>query len=126
MLTLVYSNKYQLPIYTLKILSSRLYVVTAPDLIAAIFRNAKAFSFEPFLLQSTEYVMDVKGEILDPIKKPPEVEGGNCYLNDIHRAMYDGLASLQALIDMERDNFRTIAVCFNGIGTNGMETKWYR
>jgi hypothetical protein len=70
--------------------------------------------------------MDVKGKILDIIKKPPKVEGGNCYLNDIHRAMYDGLASPQALIDMERDNFRTIAVHFNGVGTDGMETKWYR
>lgn len=70
--------------------------------------------------------MDVKGETLNLIKKPPEVEGGNCYLTDIHRAMYDGLASPQALIDMERDSFRTIATYFNGIGTDGLETKWYR
>src|ERR1700736_2123976 len=103
---LLHSNKYQLPIYTLKILSGRLYIVTAPDLIAAIFRNAKTFSFEPFLLQSTEHVLDVKGETLDIIKKPAEVEGGEFYMNDVHKAMYDGLASPQALINMERDSFK--------------------
>lgn len=126
MLTWMRSNKYNLPIYTLKILSGRLYVVTAPDLIAAIFRNAKAFSFEPFLLQSTEHIMHVKGETLDIVKKPAEVEGGEFYLNDVHRAMYDGLASPQALLDMERDSFRTIAMYFNEIGTDGLETKWYK
>jgi hypothetical protein len=120
------SNKNKLPIYTLKILSSRLYVVTAPDLIAAIFRNAKAFSFEFFLLQSTERVMDVKWDIMEIIKKPAEVEGGESYLNDVHRAMHDGLASPQALLDMERDSFRTIAMYFNQIGTDGIEVKWYR
>jgi hypothetical protein len=70
--------------------------------------------------------MNVKGDTLDRIKKPREVEGGNCYLSDIHRAMYDGLASPQALMDMERDSLRTIATYFNGIGTDGLETRWYR
>ena len=77
----------------MKIFSGRLYIVTAPDLIAPIFRNAKAFSFEPFLLQSTEHLLDVTGETLEIIKKLPVVEGGKSYLNDIHKAMYDGLAS---------------------------------
>jgi hypothetical protein len=70
--------------------------------------------------------MDVTGETLEIIKKPPVVEGGESYLNDIHRAMYDGLASPQALLDMERDSFRAIAIYFNEIGSDGLKVKWYR
>jgi len=70
--------------------------------------------------------MDVKGNTLEIIKKPAEVEGGDFYLNDVHKAMYDGLASPQALVDMERDSFKTIAMYFNQIGTDGIEVKWYR
>jgi hypothetical protein len=68
----------------------------------------------------------VKEEIMEIIKKPAEFEGGDFYLNDVHRAMYDGLASPQALLDMERDSFRTIAMYFNKIGTDGLQVKWYR
>lgn len=68
----------------------------------------------------------MKGDILEIIKKPAEVEGGASYMVDVHRAMYDGLASPKALLDMERDSFRTIAMYFNQIGTDGIEVKWYR
>jgi len=70
--------------------------------------------------------MGATRETLEIIKKPAEVEGGDFYLNDVHRAMYDGLASPQALRDMERDSFRAIAMYFNKIGTDGQEVKWYR
>jgi hypothetical protein len=44
----------------------------------------------------------------------------------VHRAVYDGLASPQALLGMERDSFRTIAMYFNKVGTDGLEENWYR
>lgn len=110
----------------MKILSGRVYVVTAPDLIAAIFRNGKVFSFDPFLFQTSEKVMDIQGKYLEIIKKPLEVEGGENYMADIHKAMYDALASPQALLDMERDAFGLLAKYLNGIATDGVETKWYR
>lgn len=70
--------------------------------------------------------MDAKEDIMEIIKKPQEVEGADFYMNDVHRAMYDGSAPPQALLDMERDSFKAIAMCFNQIGTDGLEVKWYR
>lgn len=43
------SAKCKAPIYTLNVLSKKLYVVTSPELVAAVSRNSKSLSFNPFI-----------------------------------------------------------------------------
>ena len=43
------SSKTGSPIYTLNILSKKLYVVTGPELVNAVSRNSKTLTFNPFI-----------------------------------------------------------------------------
>ncbi|KAL8921585.1 MAG: hypothetical protein Q9172_003944 [Xanthocarpia lactea] len=43
------SAKHRLPVFTLQTLGRKVYVVNSPDLISAVQKNAKAFSFYPFV-----------------------------------------------------------------------------
>ena len=43
------SSKARSPIYTLNILSKKLYVVTGPELVNAVSRNSKTLTFNPFI-----------------------------------------------------------------------------
>lgn len=45
------SSKVKLPIYTLDVLNAKIYVLTAPDLVAAVSRNSKSLTFNPFVAE---------------------------------------------------------------------------
>lgn len=47
-------------------------------------------------------------------------------MGDIHKVIYDALASTRALLDMERNAFAVLAKHLNEIGTDGLQIKWYK
>lgn len=62
------SNKYQLPIYTIHLPGSRLYIVNSPALIPAVQKQAKVLSFPPIEAAAAKNVCGsskVANDILD-------------------------------------------------------------
>lgn len=46
-----YSARCKAPIYTMNLLSKKLYVVTGPELVVAVSRNPKSLGFNPFFFE---------------------------------------------------------------------------
>jgi hypothetical protein len=109
----------------LKILGGRIYVVTKPDLVSAVFRNSKAFSFDPYVVIATKRAVGASPEAMEIIEKPPEVEGGESYMSGAHKAMFEGLASPRELLKMEKYGFALLSKEINNAAIDGLETKWY-
>ena len=61
-----------MPIYTLRVPQSQIYVVNSPNLVAAVDRQPKTISFAPYLVQFTKRIL-----------VPSEV-GVNALADDIH------------------------------------------
>ena len=99
--------------------------MTKPDLVSAIFRNSKAFSFDPYVVIATKRAVGASAEAMEIISKPPEVEGGESYMSGAHKAMFEGLASTQELLKMEKRGFALLSKEVNNIATDGLETQWY-
>lgn len=99
--------------------------MTKPDLVSAVFRNAKAFSFDPYVVIATKRAIGASPEAMEIIEKPSEVEGGESYMSGAHKAMFEGLASTQELLKMEKHSFVLLSKEINSIPIDGLETKWY-
>ncbi|KAI1406189.1 cytochrome P450 [Hypoxylon fuscum] len=113
-----------LPIFTLPVPGSRIYIVADPSLAAAVQRASKVLSFTPIIPEVTERVlgldkatMEITRKNLDPA--PGEERG---FLADIQEMVYAWLGpgdyltdiSLDAARDM-RDEIAIYAASSNGI-----------
>ncbi|KAI1910060.1 hypothetical protein LOZ12_004733 [Ophidiomyces ophidiicola] len=70
------SDKSKLPIFTINLLSSKVYVVTSPALIAAAQRKSRVISFEPFPTIAAERLAGIKGPRLEALREPRRGGGG--------------------------------------------------
>ncbi|KAI1196999.1 cytochrome P450 [Nemania serpens] len=82
-----------LPIFTLPVLRSRIYIVTEPSLAAAVQRASKALSFTPIIPEVTERVlgldkatMDITRKNLDP--GPGDERGFLANIQDMVYALF--------------------------------------
>lgn len=65
-----FSARCKAPIYTLNVLSKKLYVVTSPELVAAVSRNSKSLSFNPF-------ISEIGARLLRPDEKTKAIINDN-------------------------------------------------
>ncbi|KAI4273763.1 MAG: hypothetical protein L6R38_006256 [Xanthoria sp. 2 TBL-2021] len=94
----VLSTKHPLPAFTLQTLGKRVYVVNSPDLIAAVQKNAKALSFNPFVSFMSPRVFDAGDEANAIIDDNIDGEKGQWgLLYDISRGMHNALAPSSSL-----------------------------
>ncbi|CAO1603593.1 hypothetical protein XANCAGTX0491_007175 [Xanthoria calcicola] len=94
----VLSTKHPLPIFTLQTLGKRVYVVNSPDLIAAVQKNAKALSFDPFVSFMSPKIFDAGDEANAIIDDNIDGEKGQWgLLHDISRGMHNALAPSSSL-----------------------------
>jgi hypothetical protein len=110
----------------MKVFSSRIYVICSPELVHNAYRNPKALSFEPFVLESCRRSFDIKEESMKIIEAPPEVEGGENYASATHHTMYQALAPGQSLLEMNSRVLITMAQYLDQIGTDEQPKRLYR
>jgi hypothetical protein len=99
--------------------------VTKPELVSAVFRNAKAFSFDPYVVIATERLLGASNEAMEIIRKPPAVQGGESYMTGAHKAAFESLASPHELLKMEKRSFARLSNELNSLAVDGVEVKWY-
>jgi cytochrome P450 len=82
-------NKH-LPIFTLPVLTSRIYIVTEPSLAAAVQRASKALSFTPIIPEITERVLGLDKATVDITRKNLDPGPGDerGFLADIQDMVY--------------------------------------
>lgn len=80
---------YHLPIYTLRIFTTRIYVVNSPELVLAVQRNVKNISFTPFVVAMLPRLFDVSRQDIDVASRNHDEEDGHWgYMSDVHSSTY--------------------------------------
>ncbi|KAL8684584.1 MAG: hypothetical protein Q9224_006256, partial [Gallowayella concinna] len=73
-----------LPIYTLRVLNSKIYVVTSPELISAVNRNSQALAFNPFVAQVGKRITGHDEQTSKIVQHNLNGEEGPGYVTDVH------------------------------------------
>lgn len=99
----ILSAKHPLPIFTLQTLGRKTYVVNSPDLIAAVQKNAKTLTFNPFVSFMSPRVFGVGEEAMAIVNENIGGEKGNWgLLSDTSSGMHSALAPSESLNWMTR------------------------
>lgn len=105
------SFKYNLPIYTLKIISGRFYVVCDPSLVHAVFRDDKSFAFMPHAESATETLAFLSEDAKKIVRAKDEPEGNygpSSFLLDFHKVQYEYLAPGSPLVELNASILNTV------------------
>lgn len=108
----------------MKILSSRVYVICAPELVHSAFRIPKSLSFDPFVIESSRRSFAITKEGMDLIRA--EKEDGDYYRAAIHKSMYEALAPGPSLLDMNARVLSSAARFLNTIDAEEQPRSLYR
>jgi len=98
-------------IYTLPILSKKIYIVTSPDLIRKVFRS-KSLSFEPFMLEFSQRLLGVSDEVMEPTRRRPKDAKEPCFVQQIIKEIHTSLTG-EALDQLNLATLNSFAVIFN-------------
>ena len=105
------SERLGLPIYTLPMLTGRLYIVNDAHLASAIQRRPEVFSFDPFMIMAAERLAGTTTEGMKHIRQG--VAGGHLdqgLVTDIRKRVHTYLNSSSSLQSMSRGMFENLAV----------------
>lgn len=91
------SAKCRLPIYTLRMLNGKVYVVTSLDLVNAINRNSKILAFNPFIAQLGKRITGHDEATSQIVQHNLNGENGPGYVTEIHDGTVSTLAPGKAL-----------------------------
>ena len=72
-----HSAQHKLPIYTLQMLNTKIYVINEPDLVVAVRRNSKNLLFTPVLPGMIPRFFDVDKDVIYSTAKNMQDEGGD-------------------------------------------------
>ncbi|KAI0002684.1 hypothetical protein F4779DRAFT_126832 [Xylariaceae sp. FL0662B] len=87
------TRKYGLPIYTLSVSRSKIYIVNSPTLIAAIDRRSKAISFAPYVVQFDKRILNPSHHAIEALREDLFEEKGPVGLHPkTVKFMHDSLA----------------------------------
>ncbi|TVY58901.1 5-beta-cholestane-3-alpha,7-alpha-diol 12-alpha-hydroxylase [Lachnellula cervina] len=118
------------PAFTLRIFSSRIYVICDPALIQAAYRNTKAFDFGTFVVESSERLFGIseagmkimRGETAPgyDLNGPPlNGNNGDSFLNDHHNLMIEILSPGPALRELKSEVLDRVAGSLDDLGRRG-------
>ena len=118
-------SKHSLPIYTLPMLTSKLYVVNSIDLISSIQRLPKVLAFPPIEAKFAMTICASSKEGNEIIANNLNGEDGDWgYSHDLYTSMHAALAPGSGLDGMNRIMIQNIAHSLNGLkGGQVMEIK---
>ncbi|KAI1500888.1 cytochrome P450 [Biscogniauxia marginata] len=99
-----------LPIFTLPVPNSRIYIVTDPSLAAAVQRASKALSFTPVIPEATERVLGLDAETMKIVRKNLDPGPGDerSFLADIQDMVYAWLGPGSYLTELTLDAAREL------------------
>ncbi|KAF2635621.1 cytochrome P450 [Massarina eburnea CBS 473.64] len=109
-------DKYKLPIYTLRMPGSRIYVVNSPALISVVQRQHKALAFMPLAAKASVKVSQFSKTASEIINTNTNGEDGDWgYVMTFHDAIQPSLAPGTHLDAMNRVMLGLVAQSLNGL-----------
>ena len=93
------------PIFTIELPGQKNYIVTSPELVQAVQRNAASLSFSPAMIPAFRRLMGFDEEGIELIFRDADTEKG--FYGEIHRvqkaSLLPGTASLKQLCTLVRE-----------------------
>ncbi|KAF8855360.1 cytochrome P450 [Acephala macrosclerotiorum] len=112
------------PIYTVKIFSSRIYIIQSPELAQAAFRQSKELDFNTIKAWGCRAIAyDSHG--INIVAAKPE-KGDGCYITDLHQEMYASLAQGPNLLETNARVLNYLAKSLNAIQTKPKRHQLFR
>ena len=113
------SDKYRLPIYTLKIFGLKIYVVNAPKLVVRIQSDSKAFSFNRIIAATIKMFCNLDPQTLTEYHDSAPSNGVHeGILNDMREAVNSALAPGPALDEMCTSMLRRLGPLLSELESN--------
>lgn len=110
--------------YTVKIFSSRIYIIQSPELVQAAFRQSKEIDFDTFKVWGCRAIAyDEHGTDVVAFR-PPKGEGS--YMTDLHQEMYSSLAQGPHLLESNARVLNRLAKSLDSIGTSSKQYPLFR
>ncbi|KAK5016151.1 hypothetical protein LTR39_002231 [Cryomyces antarcticus] len=110
------TDRFALPIYTLRTLNSRTYVVNSPELAAAVQRNSKTLTFNPIALAVSSRMSQFDKATVTTLRVNMNSEEGNWgVFPETHDMMYAILAPGPDLEDMNARVLTQLASVINAL-----------
>ncbi|KUJ15899.1 cytochrome P450 [Mollisia scopiformis] len=104
------------PLFSIQIFSTEIYVVNSPELAQAIFRDTKALSFNPFVIEFTRRVMKARDHVMNVISVN---DGENDHFDSIHHVTQRSFAHVPAVLETNQRVLNGLARYLNGVDTSG-------
>jgi hypothetical protein len=105
----------ELPVFTMPLGTTKMYIVNSPQLQQAVYRN-KGASAELLMVAFAEKMVGFGPNLAHLMRHPP-TDGSIRWLHDQHR-QYDVLAPGSALYDMNVRVLESLCADVNSIGTS--------
>lgn len=106
-LILTFRDKFNLPIYTLRLPGSRMYIVNSPSLITSIQAQFRALSFTALEANIAANLLGCEKSTIDIIGRDVNKDGG--YLMSFPKYVHGALSAGPALDAMNRRAIQVIA-----------------
>ena len=123
----VFSARHPFPIYTLGMLNGRTYIVNSPDLITAIQRAPKSFSFDPIITSISERLSVPSKHGIDAVRYQPHGDNGERGItHDTISAMRTTLSPGAILDEMNEKMLANVSAMLDGLDcAEGMVTNLF-
>ncbi|KAH7312998.1 cytochrome P450 [Rhexocercosporidium sp. MPI-PUGE-AT-0058] len=118
----------QLPIFTLKIPSTKIYVITSPELIQAVFRNSKTLSFDPISSAASKrifHMTDRQMNILHGNDHGGDGEEDHALIKATTKVMHSALQPSPSVFKTNANAMEKFASALDGVGEDGMSVNLY-
>jgi len=96
-----------MPIFTMPMINSKIYVITEPLLVQSAFRS-KALSFEPFMQEFAERMLGLSQKMMEIIRYEPVDEKAPSFMKDFFGELH-GSMSPQYLHKMNAEALNNVA-----------------
>jgi hypothetical protein len=124
------SDKYNLPIYTLRLPGSRIYVVNSTALISAVQRQSRVLDFAPVKTKAAINVMAATPAAKEILHRESEEFGTFAYANSFDKAIHPALTPGFNLDALNRLSVQKVNGIFNRLGKQKSHTlnlyEWVR
>jgi hypothetical protein len=94
-------------------INSKIYVITDPILVQSAFRS-KALSFEPFMSEFAQRMLDVSDAAMIEVKKIPENDKEPSFMRDMTQEIHGSMTG-QHLHKMNAEALNHVALSINNI-----------
>ncbi|CZR52713.1 related to cytochrome P450 7B1 (oxysterol 7-alpha-hydroxylase) [Phialocephala subalpina] len=119
------------PIFTLRIFSGRIYVIKSPPLVQAVYKNPKAFSFDPIFIDASQRIFGMSKDHMKIITKkdPSDTSDGFPLSKATQSIMHSSMAAGPALLEMNAralTSFSRFLECLEGPTTVNLYSWLFR